>query len=197
MAQGLITCYASPRCTVIQNEAQKFDPELLNAYFLGLVGDAVAKDDIYKFQEGKNYILLTNAHLMLLPNHLFSSSLIFLSKAFKIHSFLSVSINIIPSNSVLRGLQQNFAHDSHLQSACHPWRIHMRSDCKLFFRIFRSGIKQLNATHPLKGGGSMSSKGSFLASYFFMFPGSQLISSLPWPLIWPRKSPFFTCRTST
>ena len=49
MAQGLITCYASPGCMVTQNEAQKFDPELLNAYFLGLAGDAIAKDDIYKF----------------------------------------------------------------------------------------------------------------------------------------------------
>lgn len=194
MAQGVIICYASSRCTIIKNEAPKFDPELLNAYFLGLEGDAIAKDGIYKFQEGRNYILCISAHLMLFPNHLFFSSLIFLSKAFKIHSFLSLIINIIPSNPVLRGLQQNSAHDSHLQSVCHPWWIHRRSDCKLFFRIFRSGIKQLNVTHPLKvggGGGSMSSKGSFLASYFFMFPQSQLVSSPPWPLMWPRKSPFF------
>lgn len=92
----------------IQNEAQKCDLGFLNAYFLGLAGASAAKDDICKFQEGRNYILLTSAHLELLPNLLFFTPLSFLSKAFKIHSFLSLSINIIPSNPVLRGHQENW-----------------------------------------------------------------------------------------
>lgn len=120
MAHALIACYASSMCMGIQNEARKCDPGFLNAYFLGPAGDSVAKDDICKFQEGRNYILLTRAPLVLLPHHLFFTSLSFLSKAFKIHSFLNLSINIIPSNPVLRGHQQNSAHDSRLQSVCHP-----------------------------------------------------------------------------
>ena len=70
--------------------------ELLNAHFSGLGGDAVAKDDICKFQEGRKYILLTSAHVALLPNLPFFSPFTFLSKAFRIHSFLSLSIYWIP-----------------------------------------------------------------------------------------------------
>ena len=89
------------------NEAQNFDlgtPECV-CVCLGLAGDAAAKA-ICKFQDWKNYSLLTRAHLALLPYHLFLSSLTFLSKVFKIHSFLSLSTYRITSNPVLRGLQE-------------------------------------------------------------------------------------------
>lgn len=42
----------------MQNEVQKFDLGTLTVHFLGLAGEAVAKDDICTFQEGRSYILL-------------------------------------------------------------------------------------------------------------------------------------------
>lgn len=104
----------------MQNEVQKYDLRTLTVNFLGLAGDAVAKDDICKFQEGRSYILLTSTHLALLLSCLFFSSTIFLSKAFKIHSFLRLSIYRIPSNIVLRGPWESSAHDSRCLSVCHP-----------------------------------------------------------------------------
>lgn len=48
----------------------------LDVCFFGLAVDAVTKDDISKFQEGRNYILLTGAHLALHHDFLFFTSLI-------------------------------------------------------------------------------------------------------------------------
>ena len=103
---------------------------------LGLTGDAAAKD-IYESQEWKNCSLLTRAHLALLPHHLVLSSLTFLSKVVKIHSFLSRSIYGITSNLVLRSLQERSACDSGLLSLSSLRKTWENGDCKLFFRMFR------------------------------------------------------------
>ena len=156
--------------------------ELLNVcgffFFLRLAGDAAAKD-ICKFQEWKNYSLLTRAHLALLPHHLFLSSLTFLSKVFKIHLFLSLSIYGITLNPVLRGLQERSACDSDLLRVCHPRGRHGKmgiancsSECS------GSEIKQLHETHS-----PMSAVRVFwrFLSCFLLFhvPKCQLFFSLP------------------
>lgn len=176
-------CYASSRCTDWTEWGLKIWPWnswmcVCVFFFLGLAGDAAAKG-ICKFQEWKNYSLLTRAHLVLLPHHLFLSSLTLLPKVFKIHLFLSLSIYGITLNPVLRGLQERFACDSDLLRVCHPWGRHGKmgianccSECS------GSEIKQRHETHSPMSGVRVFWR---LLSCFLLFhvPKCQLVFSLP------------------
>lgn len=157
---------------------------------LGLAGDAAAKG-ICKFQDWKNYSLLTRAHLALLPYHLFLSSLTFLSKVFKIHSFLSLSTYRITSNPVLRGLQERSVCDSGLLRVCHPWGRHGKWRLQTVLQNVQDQRSNSFMKHIPQWVGFMFSEGFFLASYFFMSPSVSLFPVSPWPVMWPRKSLFF------
>lgn len=89
---------------------------------------------------------------MLLPNHLFFTSLSFASKAFKIHSFLSLSINIILSNPVLRGHQQNSAHDSGRRVSVILDGYMGEVTANYSSEYSTPGIKWLNAAYPIMSG---------------------------------------------
>lgn len=102
---------------IVWNEVQKFASELSIVHFLGLARDAVAKDTICKFQEGRHYVLPSSAHHTL---HCFLISYSHPLFSYLRHAFLSLGLYRIPPNPVLGGVQESFAHDSGLLRVCHP-----------------------------------------------------------------------------